>query len=360
MSCNNGTGQTKTLLLAYGASGFGSFSACIVAVFTVMCSNPPLYKLLTYRLALYQVLSCLTLGACEGLALLQLFNRVSQIDLVCIVTGFLLEYCLWTKLLFVICLTFHLFCFAVLTKNLRKLEPFYIGISTLFPLVPACIPMATSSYGTAGAWCWIPDEKVSQNCTVEVYQTGLIEQYALWLGPVTFALALDNIAVVAIFVTLLCRACKRKRTHGDEHIHLLSHSQRLDPNKEAFRQMLPLLAYPVIFFILNSMPLARRIYEVATHKNSFTLALLHAILGPSWGFFSSLALIVHVCLIHKCESKPRKPGNFDDAPPVITAGPTWQQSAPGGHVPSNAVTRYVIPRESEVDEEKLAKHVQLK
>ena len=357
-SCSNDTTeQTQTLLLAYGATGVGSVATCSVAVLIVLCSNPPLYKLLTYRLALYQVIASLTLGACEGLALLQLYSRVSQIDLVCIASGFLLEYCLWMKLLFVVCLTFHLFCFAVLTKNLRKLEPFYIAISTIFPVVPACIPLATSSYGTAGVWCWIPDEKVSQNCTTESYKTGLIEQYALWLGPVTVALALDNIAVIAMFVTLLCRACNRKRRSGDESRYLLGLSQRLDPNKEAFRQMLPLLAYPVIFFSLNLMPLVRRIYEVSAHKNSFVMALLHAILGPSWGFFAGLALITHVCLIRRCENKQRKTMNFGGTPPVNSTHPTWQQSAPCGNVSSSAVTRYIIPRESEVDEEKLAKQL---
>ena len=353
-SCNNGTEQYQTLLLAYGASGLVSVATCSVAVLAVLCSKPPLYKLLTYRLALYQVIASLTLHASEGLALLQLYSRISQIDLTCIASGLLLEYCLWMKLLFVVCLTFHLFCFAVLNKNLQKLEPFYIAISTIFPIVPACIPLTTSSYGTAGAWCWIPEEKVSKNCSVESYRTGTIEEYTLWLGPVTIALALDNIAVIAIFVTLLCRACNRKRS-GDESRYLLSQSQRLEPNKEAFRQMLPLLAYPIIFFILNLIPLVRRIYEVAAHNNMFILSLLHAILGPSWGFFSGLALIAHVCLIRRCEHKQRKPNNFGDTPPVNSTHPTWRQSVPHGNASSSAVTRYIIPHESEVDEEKIAK-----
>lgn len=322
-----------------------------MAVLIVLCSKPSLYKLLVYRLALYQVLASLALSATEGLALLQLNARVSEIDYTCIVSAFLLEYSLWMKLLFVVCLTFHLFCFAVLTKSLQNLEPLYIAISILFPVVPACIPLVTATYGEAGTWCWIPDEKMSENCTMQAYRTGMIEEYTLWLGPVSIALALDNIAVITMFVILLCRAYSRKRCTGDEGRSLLSQSQRVDPRKEAFKQMLPLLAYPVIFFILNLIPLVRRIYEVAAHKNSFALALIHAILGPSWGFFSGLALITHVCLI---ESKQRKRNYCGDDPPVNSTHPTWRQSVTYTDISSSAVTRYIIPRESEVDEEKLA------
>ena len=357
VSCNNSSARSEEdqiILLVFGVTALGSVATCSVAVLIVLCLKPPLYKLLIYRLALYQVFASLALSVIDGVALLQLETRISRIYSTCVVSAFLLEYCLWVKLLFVACLTFHLFFFAVFSRNLRKWEPFYIAFSTIFPAVPACIPLATSSYGTARAWCWIPDEKMSQNCTMEFYKTGSVEEYTLWLGPVTIALALDNIAVVAIFVTLLCRARNKRRRSGHDSEYLLSrHSQRLDPNKEAFKQMLPLLTYPVIFFILSLLPLVRRIYEVATHKNSFILALLHAILGPSWGFFSALALLAHICIIRRCGSQQKKTTKFGDTP-FDSTDQTWKRSVPCTDASSSAVTRYIIPHESEVDEQQLA------
>ena len=43
--------------------------------------------------------------------------------------------------------TLHLFCFAVLHKNLTKLEVLYVGTSLLVPVVIGCAPLITKTYG---------------------------------------------------------------------------------------------------------------------------------------------------------------------------------------------------------------------
>ena len=55
----------------------------------------------------------------------------------CIVVGLLVMYTEWMKLLFTMWVTFHLFCFAVLHKNLKKLEVLYIVTSLLVPALIA-------------------------------------------------------------------------------------------------------------------------------------------------------------------------------------------------------------------------------
>ena len=71
--------------------------------------------------------------------------------------GWVRVYAEWMKLLFTMWVTFHLFCFAVLHKNLQKLEVMYVVTSLLVPAVIACIPLITHSYGRTpdGTECFI-------------------------------------------------------------------------------------------------------------------------------------------------------------------------------------------------------------
>ena len=50
--------------------------------------------------------------------------------------------------------TFHLFCFAVLLKNMRKMEPLYVISYILVSIAISSIPLITNSYGPTGEWCW--------------------------------------------------------------------------------------------------------------------------------------------------------------------------------------------------------------
>ena len=66
---------------------------------------------------------------------------------ICTVFGFLTLYTEWMKLLFTMWVTFHLFCFAVLHKNLKKLEVLYVVTSLLVPALIAAFPLITHTYG---------------------------------------------------------------------------------------------------------------------------------------------------------------------------------------------------------------------
>ena len=57
--------------------------------------------------------------------------------------------------------TFHVFYFAVLHKNLKKLEVLYVVTSLFVPVVIAAVPLLTGTYGqdpNIGS-CWIEVEK---------------------------------------------------------------------------------------------------------------------------------------------------------------------------------------------------------
>ena len=81
--------------------------------------------------------------------------------------------------------TFHLFCFAVFQKNLKKLEVLYVVTSLLVPAVIAAVPLITNSYGHSpdGAVCYMYAEN----------EAAFIERFALWDGPASIAYAFDSV-----------------------------------------------------------------------------------------------------------------------------------------------------------------------
>ena len=141
-TCNNTftEGQKNIVLIVKSGTGLISLVMCLIATSLVVCFR--LYKYFTYRLAMYQILSSLCLSAVEAsfLSLLNYDDDDPYQQKVCKTTAFLLEYLLWMKLLFTICLIFHLFCLAICLKNFIKLEIGYVLFSILFPLLCTWIP----------------------------------------------------------------------------------------------------------------------------------------------------------------------------------------------------------------------------
>ena len=104
-----------------------SVLVCLLAAILLCCLK--LYKKIVYRLALYQVLSALAMASVFVMQVVFINYNKSPIiyGRVCTAIGFLGMYTEWTKLLFTMWVTFHLFCFAVLHKNLKKLEVLYMA-----------------------------------------------------------------------------------------------------------------------------------------------------------------------------------------------------------------------------------------
>ena len=334
--------QKNELLLAMASSGAVSTVMCMIAVILVIYWR--MYKYFVYRLALYQVLSCLLFSVSESLVLMNYnYNETKRFHVsACLATAFLMQYTMWVKLLFTLCLVFHLFCLAVCLKNFTKLEIAYVLLSALSPLLNAWIPFVNNFYNLAGGWCWIHAWK--DNCPTHKYKNGIIEQFTLWYGPLFVALTLCLIAVIMIVLVLVRRA-------------YLSHKKEAEPlitenrNKTALKELLPLLVYPIIFFVLAVFPLVDRIYGAASkskHGSYYTLLMAHSITQASWGFFSALALIIHVLYmrfrrkihLHRAQRNVTTNRNIQGDTAAYTRFTVAS---------TNAVSAYTIPRESEYE-----------
>ena len=333
--------QKNYILLVWGGTGFISFIMCLIAVSLVFCMR--LHKYFTYRLAMYQILSslCLSLVEMSFLSLLNYDGDVVYYQVACKTTSFLIEYFTWIKLLFTTSLVFHLFCLAVCLKNFQKLEIVYVLLPILFPCLFSWIPFIHNSYGVAGAWCWIRDWK--DNCATEKYVEGIIEQFVLWYGPFTISLTLS---VVAVFIILIVLAWRTYASRNKEYEHLIENHER-NQNKKAMKELLPLLAYPVIFYVLCLFPLIDRVYNAISSNAQFELSFGHALTESLWGFCSSWALIIHILVMKKKKcihirehaSLTKVAVDTDLIYTTYTEGST------------NARTKYSIPDESYIDNE---------
>ena len=210
----------------------------------------------------------------------------------CKMTAFLVLYTVWVNLLFTVWLTFHLFSYVVFFKNLKRLEWLYISSSVFGPLLIAWIPFIHNSYGLSGAWCFI--RSWNDNCPTEKYLEGIVEEFLLFYGPAFLMVGLCIVAIVTMLSVQLYRA---RYSMYDEKTPLLHRDRR----KKMIKQLLPLLAYPIIYLLILLFPLSNRIYAAVATNTSLFYLVFHA-----GGVFLSMALVVHLCSVRKYKQGKRR------------------------------------------------------
>ena len=286
------TKERNIVLVFMGCMGVISFSMCLLAVVLVFCLK--FHKMFTYRLALYQVLSAM-MFSCTMIMVLGLINYDSHslpYIITCKARAFLVEYFFIVNLLFTICLAFHLFYLAVFLKNLERLEVPYILVSTTVPLLFVWVPFINDSYGLVDAWCWIKYRK--GKCDSEPYLEGIIEQIALWFVPLFVCLTVCLVAAVVIVAVLVKRVCV---TYSEKTVLIENHLKL--KNKKTLKELLPLLAYSVVFYCISFVPFAIRInaYHKDSPPDNIRVLILHALATSSFGLFSSLILVTHIAVV---------------------------------------------------------------
>ena len=330
-SCNV-TGKTWSLYVNISLA-IPSVLACVVALSLAFLLR--LYKHFTYRLAMYQVFGSLSWDASIVLSFSEFSDPYSVFyHVMCKLVAFLLVFSMLMKLMFTLWLTFHLFCYVVFFKNLKRLEWLYITSSVFLPLLMSVIPFIHNNYGVAGVWCFVREEK--DDCTSN--RDGIIEIFALFYGPIVVSLILSVLAIVIMIVVMVRRAYVNSNTQLEKEPLVSSRSTA----KTLVKQLLPLLAYPIIFFTLVLIPVVDRLVDVAAKHRNYGLILAHGIAAPVMGFFAGLALFVHIlCLRHRngCTIQ-----GYEETDTVLVASVGIST-----RVSPSSNTRYSLKAESEVD-----------
>ena len=331
---NSSSGDADIL---FSAVNCVSVIICLLAAILVFAIK--LHKTVVYRMALYQVLAALAFAMAE-LSEIMFFDYQSNPDVygpLCIANVWFIIYFMWMKLLLTTWITFHLFCFAVLHKNLKKFEVLYVVTSLLVPAVVASIPLTTHSYGYSPiTGCFIPVYYANYT-----YDDAAIEAFALWDGPSMSILFAASIAMVVMVIKLTYHVCWRVKhdriTRGDR-----------DQFQKALKQLLPLAAFPVLFFVLIiPMFVYDTFYYFITPTPNAQLEVAYVAFLYLWTISSGGTLIVHITVaqlpVYCRKLRQRKQQNSNYR--YFTFDNTVTCRSDSGQ-PMNSATTFPLPKES--------------
>ena len=292
--------QMNMILITMGIGGVIAIIVCCTALGMVLVMK--LYRYPVHRLAMYQVIAALFFAIICVLELsfinYKSHKENASFKTFCTVVGFFMEYAIFVKLMFTLCLTFHLFCFSVFHVNINRLEIVHVLVSVITPLFFIWVPYIDNMYGLTGAWCWIKNWE--NNESDKRITTGVIEQYLLLYGPAILALSLAVIAVILIVIVLLQRAygcckCLTNTVNGD-----ITPLLRKESHKKVLKEVLPLVAYPVVSFVLYIIVFINGLLGSVMDHVSFASFIWSSMSLTSLSTFAGVTLIVHV-LILKCK-----------------------------------------------------------
>ena len=348
-SCDDSTGllpPQKNLLL-YILGGGSVFSTLICVIALLITCYYRLYKRFVHRLVIYQLLSAImfSLMCSAELSFLNYdYNDNSMMmKALCGAVGFLVSVTIEIKFLITFWLTFYLFMFAVFSKDLYHLELLYVITSIGIPVICDWIPFVNGLYAVAGAWCWIKNWK--GDCPNDKIMIGTIEQYAFEYAPGGLLFLIDLILIIVTIGVLLYRSyCWPVKTEYDPLLE-----RQAERQKKAFKEILPLMLYPIIFMILFLPSLIQRIYgAIVPETQRYFLFVLQVVTAPGWGLFVGVIVIIHIFIMKCCgfpiDPKPLKASSvghhsMTERNPVYTADTV---------AATDAKTYFSVPRESEL------------
>ena len=319
-------------ILTTGASVCGvSIIVCLIPIILVFLLK--LHRQFTYRVALYQVVAALLFVLAlllDTIFALKMGSNSHLFQSPCKFAAFLIQFFLWLKFLFVSLIVVHLFMFAIVYKNIRRFEIIYVCSSVGISLVIASVPFMTNTYGLAGSWCWITNWK--NDCPTQVLVDGVIEQFSTMYGPCFLLLSIDSVVAIIIVLVLAARLCRRESSSMAGYQH-----------NEALKQMVPLLAYPILFFFLFLPAFANRIYGATPHQPNTSLMFLAVFCIASWGWVAGMTLMVHIgVLLWSRRRKFKRRGKYGATEEVDIYATMGAQSS------SNPTSRthFILPEES--------------
>ncbi|KAL5481812.1 hypothetical protein EMCRGX_G022058 [Ephydatia muelleri] len=289
-------GDVETVQLVFGCVSLVSMATCTAAI--VMLVVLKLHTQVIYRLAGYQVLCAFFWNISTSLILTELRTdesgnsssvavsgaNTTSSSLGCKIIGFLIVYAMWVKLLFALCLTVHLFSYAVCHVRMEKREWLYVIVSVFFPLLYTWVPFVTKDYGSNGVWCFISGTT-----------SPVVEEFTLYYGPLMFLMSFNLVVLFGTVAFLKLRAVF--------HNHSVMSSSLSNPYESARKRLVyikPLLVYPLLLFVMAIFPFVYRVLAARdiSYQRNIHFAMATAVIGASVGFIAGSILMIHMCYSH--------------------------------------------------------------
>ena len=279
---------TDTVTLVVGCTSAFSVMVCVIVV--TMVTLLGLCKHFMYRLATYQVVGALLMNVATGFAFLRYAGLSPKGSTACLVNAFVAVYFTWIKLLLTLGMTVHVFSYVVCRKSLAYLEWFYVAFSILVPLLFSWVPFVTHNYGQAdpNLGCFIE----APNTTSALHRNGIIEEYSIYYGPLFLLMILDMVTItgMAIYVK------RRSLTHTSS-VMSSSLNNPYEAHKQGLLYFSPLLAYPMLFFVIILFPCLVNLLHVLGVQTNKWLTLVMGMLLASAGWIAGAILSAHLCCV---------------------------------------------------------------
>ena len=289
-NCNLTTQQLVKLDSVRSSIAAVSALACSLSIVLFVCRR--LYTRFVERLVLYLLILSLFYSFAGMFQWVAIFYDSMNVNALrgCKAVGFLTEYSSCAVLFFLFALSLLLFGPIVLQRDWSsyKLEITTFLTSLFAPALFSWIPFIQDHYGMSGAWCWIS----AHNATCGLSRVGLFEQIALWYVPQTLLMLVASCLIVVIVLNLTEVCCfKATDMKVPKEVY-----------QKALKKLLPLLAYPIMFFLVNTVSLICRA-TVTANAEQLWLLYLRAIIDPSWGLLACIAFLVHLRSLHKVSTR---------------------------------------------------------
>ena len=262
-----------------------SILMCTGALFFIVILKR--WKVFSQRLIMYLLTSAL-LGSLAALIDIEFSHSKSNaINGFCKFSGYFTQTASMAFLNAIFAVTVYLFFLIVLDYNTDKYGRLYFLGIFAFPLIITWIPFVKDGYGKSGVWCWI---RGINHETCENFLFGEYLQYILYFVPVYLMLFAGAILYLVIFIDISRKQRKPDWVTGQEM------QIRLKMMKS---ELLSLVAYPVIFAVLNIPAIVNRSYSSHNpHQPSLVLWYLSGIFSPLQGIFTAVAFTVGTKMWH--------------------------------------------------------------
>ena len=272
----NFTPVSEDMILAIlhtSSAGISFISSVLVILLIILFKK---YSFFVQRLILYLSFSVLLYSTASALAVTNYTGEDVFPKHFCEAIGFMTQYTQWTLLLSVAVITIDILLRVLLNRATNALEIFYLVFIYAFPATFNWAPFLQGLYGPAGSWCWIKSYVEDKGDCVKSH-TGLIYQFSLWYGPLFVVLVLISVSYI-IILSALKRYKQRMNIYNHDEMELL---------KKMKREVFILMWYPIIFALINLIPLVNRIIHACLEHEEriYVLWVLHAFVSPLQGAF---------------------------------------------------------------------------
>ena len=278
--------------------------ACILAIILILAFKG--HKRFVHRLTLYLMVAALLEAVVSVLDVMSVYHNGTVVAVregledFCAASGFLLEVTVWISRLVMCWIVFYLVMVLVFKHNTNaikwKHEVCGLAVVLILPLLITWVPFVKGMYGLSQAHCWI---KISESdCTYDY--VGLTFMFVFDYGP-------ELLVVLATFIslgTILIVMCRRA-------VRLEQGFYRPSVHQKGLKEVLLLLFYPLIYFVLWTAIVTTRIYDVVVsvrvqESNSRLPWLVYSIAVYLARLFIPLTCLLHLSILCCRKRKTRQ------------------------------------------------------